>query len=276
MVLHRDDDVSAEPFLSGALTESPAAAARHDRQNHYRTSCGTTVRQRSRWLYVHFSIIFLYTLILLLSISKISRITSKSESPTTHLLSLPARPAIEWEIRKFETKTRGNPFVGEPRPELEEAWHDLLRHDNLHVDFDDFDKDMPVIKLADGSGAIAQLTVFHALHCLKKLRQWVYKDHYYASASEARLALEAGHADHCIEYIRENLMCKPDISLITYRWVNGTRGNEKIGESKAPLPSNKDLSDHECVNWERINSWAEDRAFDLFRLDLLQMPGGDE
>ncbi|KAM3087046.1 hypothetical protein ACMFMF_000978 [Clarireedia jacksonii] len=194
MVLHRDDDVSAEPFLSGALTESPAAAARHDRQNHYRTSCGTTVRQRSRWLYVHFSIIFLYTLILLLSISKISRITSKSESPTTHLLSLPARPAIEWEIRKFETKTRGNPFVGEPRPELEEAWHDLLRHDNLHVDFDDFDKDMPVIKLADGSGAIAQLTVFHALHCLKKLRQWVYKDHYYASASEARLALEAGHA----------------------------------------------------------------------------------
>jgi hypothetical protein len=83
-------------------------------------------------------------------------------------------------------------------------------------------------------------------------------------------------SDHCIEYIRENLMCKPDISLITYKWVNGTRGNEKIGESKTPLPSNKDLSDHECVNWDRINSWAEDRAFDLFRLDLLQMPDGEK
>ncbi|EDN94567.1 hypothetical protein SS1G_10441 [Sclerotinia sclerotiorum 1980 UF-70] len=162
-------------------------------------------------------------------------------------MSVSARSAVTWEVRKFETKILGNPFVGEPRPELENAWHNLLRYDNLQVPLSDFDENMPVIHLKDGSGVIAQLTVFHALHCLKKLRQWVYRDHYYSTASEDRLSLESEHADHCIEYIRENLMCKPDLSLITY-------------------------NDHECVNWDNIDAWAEEREFDLFRVDLLERP----
>lgn len=40
---------------------------------------------------------------------------------------VPARNAVEWGTRRFETNIIDNPFSGEPRPELERAWHELLR-----------------------------------------------------------------------------------------------------------------------------------------------------
>lgn len=61
-------------------------------------------------------------------------------------------------------------------------------------------------------------------------------------------------------------MCKADISLVTYSWINGTTGTGPL------LPTSKDLSLHECVNWNSINSWAGERMFDLYRLDRLRKP----
>lgn len=67
-------------------------------------------------------------------------------------------------------------------------------------------------------------------------------------------------------------MCKPDISLVTFVWVNGTQGNGTIGQDTHLLPSSKDISDHECVNWENLDRWAGAREFNLFRADLLKRP----
>ncbi|CAD6442489.1 4212a482-96a7-422d-a9ec-35f135570af6 [Sclerotinia trifoliorum] len=264
-----EDLALTEGFLDQESTESGKRALKHKHNQYSRSSI--CLSQKSFWPWIHIFLIFNYTVLFSLAILKFSR-NAIHLQPPEELLHLSARSAIEWEVRKFETKILGNPFVGEPRPELENAWHNLLRYDNLQVPLSDFDENMPVIHLKDGSGVIAQLTVFHALHCLKKLRQWVYRNHYYSTASEDRLSLESEHADHCIEYIREHLMCKPDISLITYKWVNGTRGNEVIGQSKSLRPSNKDLSDHECVNWDNVDAWAGEREFDLFRVDLLKRP----
>lgn len=110
---------------------------------------------------------------------------------------------------------------------------------------------------------VAQLGVFHALHCLKTIRHFVYKDHYLTNATEAALSQFSEHVDHCIEYIRENLMCHPDISLVTLHWIPTDDGFK---------PTNKDLALHECVNWDVLNGWAEMRVFDLYRLDLLKGP----
>jgi len=35
------------------------------------------------------------------------------------------------ETRRFRTKIVDNPFSGEPRPELEQAWHDLLKSEEV-------------------------------------------------------------------------------------------------------------------------------------------------
>ncbi len=75
--------------------------------------------------------------------------------------------------------------------------------------------------------------------------------------------------DHCVEYLREALMCKSDISLVTFRWINNTAQHD---DPSAFYPTNFDASLHECANWEALDSWASTRMFDLYRTELLQRP----
>ncbi len=56
-------------------------------------------------------------------------------------------------------------------------------------------------------------------------------------------------------------MCKADYSLITYDWLPNFRrpwGNWKI--------------EHECVDWDRLETWAGDRAFSIFDQKSLVHP----
>ena len=76
--------------------------------------------------------------------------------------------------------------------------------------------------------------------------------------------------DHCIEYIREYLMCKPDLSLVTYHWINNTAQHPE--DPSLRLPTSWDHSLHECANWDALDAWAGARVFDLYKYDLLQRP----
>ena len=64
-------------------------------------------------------------------------------------------------------------------------------------------------------------------------------------------------------------MCKPDVSLVTFRWINNTAQHDDAAEF---YPTNFDASLHECANWELLESWATERVFDLYRIDSLQKP----
>jgi hypothetical protein len=97
-----------------------------------------------------------------------------------------------------------------------------------------------------------------------------YKEHYHAGKPEAAMIREQAHSDHCIEYIREYLMCKPDLSLVTLHWINNTA--QHADQPDLRLPTTWDHSLHECANWGAIEHWAESRAFDLYRYDLLEEP----
>lgn len=48
-------------------------------------------------------------------------------------------------------------------------------------------------------------------------------------------------------------MCKADISLQTFDWVDN---------SPRPLANFKTA--HECVDWGLLDEWAEEHSFDLF------------
>jgi hypothetical protein len=61
-------------------------------------------------------------------------------------------------------------------------------------------------------------------------------------------------------------MCHADTSLVSFFWINGTFGEGPL------LPNNKDLSKHQCTNWESLDSWAGRRSFDLFEVDKLRKP----
>ena len=43
------------------------------------------------------------------------------------------------------------------------------------------------IPFADGSGYAAELGVHHELHCLKKIRHWIYKDYYLTNETKAAM-----------------------------------------------------------------------------------------
>ena len=53
--------------------------------------------------------------------------TSRSQGLTSVSITAPAREALEYEKQVFHSSVDGNPFAGPPRPELDAAWHDLLK-----------------------------------------------------------------------------------------------------------------------------------------------------
>ena len=95
---------------------------------------------------------------------------------------------------------------------------------------------------------MAQLNVHHQLHCLKSIRQAFYPEYY---PDDGRHKLD--HIDHCIDNLRMAIMCNADISLQTFDWVDN---------SPRPLANFK--TEHECLDFEALDSWAEDHSFDLF------------
>ncbi|PVH96846.1 hypothetical protein DM02DRAFT_658845 [Periconia macrospinosa] len=69
----------------------------------------------------------------------------------------------------------GNSFSQPPGPELDKAWHRFLAGMNIVVSpkwLDLFGAGS--VRLVDNSGVLAQLGVYHELHCLKKLKYWNY------------------------------------------------------------------------------------------------------
>jgi hypothetical protein len=67
--------------------------------------------------------------------------------------------------------------------------------------------------------------------------------------------------DHCIDSIRQNLICHADLAVMTFHWV---------GDSEDPKPNFK--YEHECVDWKALESWAMERAFDVDNPKMLARP----
>ncbi|KAH6716956.1 hypothetical protein BKA61DRAFT_718630 [Leptodontidium sp. MPI-SDFR-AT-0119] len=68
----------------------------------------------------------------------------------------------------------------------------------------------------------------------------------------AKRPLLTQHADHCIDMLREVLMCQSDTGLITYHWVKNF---------STPMP---DFSTpHSCRDPEVVLRWTRDNEFRL-------------
>ncbi|MCJ1327360.1 hypothetical protein MMC10_004029 [Thelotrema lepadinum] len=187
------------------------------------------------------------------------------------LLPLPAHEALKPELRTFKTSLIDNPFAGPPRPKLDEAWHNLLKNDNIKIPESSLHAlDLTSIHVEGSSEVLASLSAFHALHCLKKIRQMTYKEYYHANKSSAAMTREIAHSDHCIEYVREYITCKPDLSFITYHWINDTA--QHPDEPQVSYPTTWDHALHECANWEAVDAWAGERRIDLWDYELLERP----
>lgn len=199
----------------------------------------------------------------LITVIAVLYFNSVSCNPNDQIYS-PAREAVTYDDAPvfLETKLHNNPFVGAPRPELDDAWHDLLENSYVHVSEQTLQKlNRSTIALNDGS-YVGGLGVYHELHCLKQIRHWIHRDYYMPNISGHALVEMELHIDHCVEFFRKSVMCTGSLDLVTVRWAKG----------KA-LPVPRFLAERRCVNWQRLDRWSADRRFWLGDIDTALKPG---
>ena len=99
----------------------------------------------------------------------------------------------------------------------------------------------------------------HHLHCL----HYLWQDHYVNADGEnyfpeQRATKEAvpdmyeRHYEHCVDYLRQGIMCHYDTGIIPYNWV---LNNEQ------PTPNGN--TRHKCVNWDRVVETLGDMAVEM-------------
>ncbi|KAI0153413.1 hypothetical protein BJ166DRAFT_616593 [Pestalotiopsis sp. NC0098] len=112
--------------------------------------------------------------------------------------------------------------------------------------------------LDDQGGYLVALDVYHELHCLNMLRRQIYRD-WYPDRHTMEKQLE--HADHCIDALRQALMCHGDIALMTYDWIDDYRW---------PWPNFN--VDHECRRWDLLEQWSAKHSVKSVHGPILQHP----
>ncbi|KAI0418435.1 hypothetical protein F5X98DRAFT_338057 [Xylaria grammica] len=159
----------------------------------------------------------------------------------------PAETALRQIIKVPHSSSVPSPFVGKPRPQLDQAWSKLLRSSNVRLSEDELRKmNKTSIALRDGSGYIGYLESIHMLHCVKRIYQSRYLDHY--PELQDTDAFTSEHWDHCLEVLREGIMCNADVTLNTYFWQTPF---EIKGKRDGP---------RKCTDWSLIEAWADERS----------------
>ncbi|KAK4195844.1 hypothetical protein QBC40DRAFT_314969 [Triangularia verruculosa] len=173
----------------------------------------------------------------------------KSELPEPYS---PANNIVEFEYRGvIRNDSR---FLGRPTPEWQESMHELMAGTLIRITDEELQlAGADSIPLQDG-GYAGGLGVGHNLHCVKQIKQFLYRDHSYPDLElgSERFEYLQTHADHCLDFIRQGIMCHLDYSLYTVYW----------GERRQDIPTHRDPPVQKCVNWEKLHAWMQKRAAD--------------
>lgn len=121
---------------------------------------------------------------------------------------------------------------------------------------------------------VAQLDIFHQLHCLNLLRHiaWGEFDRDGVTAKRPYSDLHWIHVAHCTEVIRENLVCGANLDVITFNW------KETQDLPFADFSVNKKCSNTEVLmEWQEKNTIVAERARNFTRpVGAQQVPISDE
>ncbi|KAJ8132571.1 hypothetical protein O1611_g1052 [Lasiodiplodia mahajangana] len=162
---------------------------------------------------------------------------------------------------KYERRTEWYPteapFNGEPSPELDEAWDDLLYAINVRLTEDELRRvglNITNRVQVNGGDYLGSIGIYHHLHCLNNLRMVVHWDYYEKKWADYPFREQFGveHSDHCINSLRQAVMCHPNTAITTFEWideVNALEGKEQKLEAMTT-----------CAKWDSINDWARKKA----------------
>ncbi|TEY82971.1 hypothetical protein BOTCAL_0026g00350 [Botryotinia calthae] len=162
---------------------------------------------------------------------------------------------------QYETETApsdlwaNNIYMGEPCDESERAWNNLIHPNRGHgvrlyrEEAAKLDINKSIL-LQDNNFAVI-LAVHHNLHCLRRLRQSFFPEHYYANWTDEDREDDRHHQLHCLESLRSSMICQPDLAPLPYYWS----GNIRHDMNASPQ------SKRECVNWDVFSEYLKGRSY---------------
>ncbi|KAI4157958.1 MAG: hypothetical protein LQ342_007884 [Letrouitia transgressa] len=158
---------------------------------------------------------------------------------------------IEYTQSIFQTLSQ-SPFAGEPSPEVDASWDELLAPMNIRVTKEELiSENLESVALTEGGGYLSWTATYHQLHCINVLRKWIYREYYLANLTPSEELHIRSHVDHCVEFLRQSSLCKPDNSLVSFKW--------DPAETRPMF--NATESEHTCVNWDTlVNSMSSRRV----------------
>lgn len=128
------------------------------------------------------------------------------------------------------------------------------------------------INPAYGGGYPANVEGLHHLHCLNLVRKALYYNiDYYRSTGKGAFINDDHivqlHVSHCLDIIRQQLICTPNTGLMGQIWWDPS-------SPKAFVDFN---TQHKCKNFKAIREWARERQLpENVPRDFLQPPSNKE
>ncbi|ETN46997.1 uncharacterized protein HMPREF1541_01187 [Cyphellophora europaea CBS 101466] len=162
-------------------------------------------------------------------------------------------------------------------PEVDAAWEALgVNYRGIRVPEDQavaagISKSHVRINKKHGGGYPANVEGLHHLHCLNLLRQTSkYNFDYYKALGEGAFKnddmIVEKHVTHCLDILRQQLMCRADFSVFGQVWTH----------PESPKPFVDFNTRHKCVNYDAIRQWAEERQLPKgVPKDFLEPPNED-
>ncbi|KAI1192609.1 hypothetical protein F5X97DRAFT_340078 [Nemania serpens] len=172
---------------------------------------------------------------------------------------VPIREALRYEDRlvSFDFNTV-NRFKGPTVKEVDRAWLQLLNGGHeLRMSKEKVARaGLKTVDLEDGSGdQIVLSTTYHMLHCIYVLYQLNHPEFY---GVDPGLVPQDIHVDHCVDNLRQYLMCHATDSLMTFVWREDT-----------PRPYPALDTTETCVDWDYYDAWT--RAQSLSKSELVNL-----
>jgi hypothetical protein len=101
---------------------------------------------------------------------------------------------------------------------------------------------------------IAQLDIFHQIHCLNFHRHlaWAEYDRDEKHGKKPFSELHWVHVAHCTDSLIQNIMCTGNVDVLTFNWMKAQ-----------PLPFTDFFVNHQCRDFDAIVQWQEENALPL-------------
>ncbi|KAK3076613.1 hypothetical protein LTS18_012535, partial [Coniosporium uncinatum] len=207
-----------------------------------------------------------------------------STGPSDPSTAEPMKQSVRLHRKRFSGAIRAYPngtlyqvfsadeprYAGTPGSDLDDAWDTLLggryiRFLDSEVTALNMDEGLPNLSpifpnaSSDNSGQFyGGPDMLHSLHCLNIMRKQIDID-YYRDHVKLPQDLWRMHIDHCIEHLRQAVMCHGDLTPVTLRPIVLANGTMKylLGETERL---------HTCRNGEVLREWVRDRGAEMGQL----------